>query len=95
MYQIAKNALSANEQRLFAAYAKNQQELDIMLSKQYDACIAELRDAMTSYLGLLDRAFDPNPLVAFEGSINLARELGVPTEDILDTHEKAMAYFMD
>jgi hypothetical protein len=31
----------------------------------------------------------------FEGSINLARELGVPAEDILDTPEKAMAYFMD
>ncbi len=95
MYQIAKEALSENERELFATYTKGQQELDAKLRMQYDSCLADLRNAMASYLGLLDFAFDPDPLVAFEGSIELARELGVPAEDILDTPEKAMAYFMD
>lgn len=50
---------------------------------------------MSGYLAVLERAFDPDIQLAFLGSIELAMEMGVPTEEILDSNDKALAYFLD
>lgn len=94
MYQAAKDSLSARERALVEAYAKEQRELDARLEAEYGNLLDSLNSGMASYIDLLDRAFDPDPALAFEGSINLARELGVPDDLILDSREKAMSYFL-
>lgn len=94
MYQAAKDGLSKREQEIIEAYAQQQRELDVRLAEEYGRCIELLNAGMASYLDLLERAFDPNPALAFEGSIMLAREVGVADGDLLDTREKAAAYFM-
>lgn len=95
MYQAAKDGLSAKERALVEAYAREQRELDARLETEYGNLLDSLNSGMASFIALLDRAFDPDPALAFEGSIALARELGVPDDQILDTREKAMAFFLD
>lgn len=95
MYQAAKDCLSERERGLIQAYAEEQRRLDAELADEYAHCIELLQNSLSSYFDLLSRAFDPNPALALEGSILLASELGVPSEMILDTREKAMSYFMD
>ena len=95
MYQAAKNGLSEYEQELIREYQEEQRRLDESLDIRYQSCIASVDEGMSVYMELLDMAFAPNAAVAFEGSILLANELGVPSEEILDTRAKAMSYFMD
>ena len=95
MYQSAKDGLSEREAELVARYARQQRELDAELEAKYGAFLNDLAVSMARYLELLDRAFDPDPAVAFDGSIALAKEVGVAPEDILDSREKADAYFLD
>ncbi|MFD8247691.1 hypothetical protein [Nocardia sp. NPDC059691] len=41
------------------------------------------------------RAFSPDVHVALAGSVELAMELGVASDEILDSDEKVDAYFLD
>lgn len=95
MYQAAKDGLSNKEREIIEAYANRQRELDARLAAEYRHCLDLLDAGMADYLDLLGRAFDPDPSLAFEGSIQLAKEVGVSAEEVLDTREKAMAFFMD
>ena len=95
LYQAAKNGLSEYEQGLICAYQEEQRILDERLNAQYRNYIDGISEGMTVYVDLLDRAFAPDPTAAFESSVLLAKELGVPSEQILDTRTKAISYFMD
>ena len=95
MYQIAKDSLSTREVELIAAYAEAQAKLDVELSAQYQQLIDVLNEDMRDYIELLSRAFSPDVAEAFDGSIALAKELGVPSDEILDSREKIQSFFLD
>lgn len=95
MYQVAKDGLSRREQNLLKSYAESVKQLDQDLQKQYQAYIDAIAKDMAIFVELLDIAFSPNIMLAFEGSIKLAQEIGVPREEILDSTEKRKAYFMN
>ena len=46
------------------------------------------------YLSILPKAFSIDVEKALYGSIELAKWAGVPADEILDTDEKAYAYFV-
>ena len=94
LYQIAKDGLSEQEQALAAAYAETQRSLDAALDARYQATIASLVAGMRDYLALLDQALAPDPTVAFDGSVALARALGVPDDGILKTIEEIDDFFL-
>lgn len=94
MYQTAKDNFSDKEKELIKKYIENQQILDRELSIKYTRCINELSRNMQLYLDILENAFSPDAETAFNGSINLCVELGVPMEEILDTKEKIDTYFL-
>lgn len=50
---------------------------------------------MDVFLSLAIEMSSTDAVAACEASVALARQLGLPSEDILDTPEKARAYFMD
>ena len=50
---------------------------------------------MTLYLSILDQAFSTDPRIAIAGSVELAKQMGVPCEEILDSKEKIDSYFLD
>ena len=95
MYQIAKDNLSAREQKIFEEYAEAVRQLDVSLKEQYQEFVDEIGKDTKLFMELLDRAFAPDIRVAFEGSIDLAKSCGVPVDEILDSKEKIASYFMD
>lgn len=95
MYQIAKDNLSAREQKIFEEYAEAVRQLDVSLQDQYQRFVDEIGKDTKLFMELLNRAFAPDIRVAFEGSIDLAKSCGVPVDEILDSKEKIASFFMD
>lgn len=95
MYQTVSSSLSKREAALVERYAKEQQELDKQLVDEYQTVVEQLDRALSEYLQVLEVAFSPDPRTAMLGSIQLAHELGVDADELLDTDEKISAYFLD
>lgn len=95
MYRAVSSSLSKKETELINRYLADQLVFDEELAAEYNALIDALEESMSSYLTVLERAFSPDLQLALLGSIELARELGVATEEILDTKENALSYFLD
>lgn len=95
MYKAVASALSKREAELIEGYLGKQRVLDEHLAGEYQELIEKLDQGMSDYLGLLERAFSPDVQVALIGSVELARGMGVPAEEILDSEEKFNAYFLD
>ncbi|WP_418967358.1 hypothetical protein [Catenibacterium sp.] len=95
MYQIAKDNFSSYEQKIFEEYRKSICLVDKELNEQYQEFVDEMGKDMQMFMELLDKAFVPDISLAFEGSIELAKSCGVPTEEILVGKDKVAAYFLD
>ena len=94
LYQIGKNQFNEYEQKLLCSYAESLKKLDNELIEQYQGVLNELNDSLALYLEIVSSAFSPDINIAFEGSIELAKHYGVPSEEILDTYEKTKNYFI-
>ncbi|YCH07403.1 hypothetical protein ACTAQJ_20320 [Arthrobacter sp. alpha11c] len=95
MYKAAESSLSKRETELIERYLSEQRMRDGQLTSEYQELIDKLDQGMSDYLGLLERAFSPDMEVALIGSVELARGLDVPADEILDSNEKINAYFLD
>jgi len=95
MYKSTSSALSAHEARLIEEFREERWALDARLAAEQKILIEQFEVAMDEYVEVLNNAFSPDLEVAFAGSINLAVQLGVAAEDILDSDEKVAAYFLD
>lgn len=95
MYQAVSSCLSEQEKTLIERFLAEQRALDERLAAEYQELIESLEARMTTYLEVLEQAFSPAPETALLGSVALARSLGVAGADILDSEEKALAYFVD
>lgn len=95
MYKAVSTSLSDREAELVERYMQSQRELDERLAEEYNDLVESLDTNLVTYLHLLEQAFAPDPATALLGSIELARSAGVPTEEILDSKEKTMSYFLD
>lgn len=95
MYKAVSSSLSQREASLIAQYAEEQRMLDKHLAADYQELIDQLDASMSDFLEVLERAFSPDVEVALLGSVTLALELGVSSEEVLNTNEKVIAYFLD
>lgn len=95
MYKTVASSLTKRETALIECYLDEQRTLDQQLAAQYQSILEKLDRSMSDYLGLLEKAFAPDVQIAFIGSVELAAELGVASEEILDSEEKVDAYFLD
>ncbi|MFC9997751.1 hypothetical protein [Nocardia sp. NPDC127526] len=95
MYKAVASSLTKREAALIERYLDEQRTLDEQLATEYQAILDKLDQSMSDYLGLLERAFSPDVQVALVGSVELAMELGVASNEILDSDEKVDAYFLD
>lgn len=95
MRKAVFSSLSQQEVKLIERYLPDQRDLGDRLAAEYEVLIETLDVSMVEYLELLERVFAPDPAEAFLGSIELARSVGVPTEEILDSKAKTLSYFMD
>ncbi|MFE6862819.1 hypothetical protein [Nocardia sp. NPDC057668] len=95
MYRAVSSALSQREAEAIARYLDQQRLLTEQLAAEHRELIDRLEASMADYLGLLDRAFTPDVEAALTGSAELARQLGVAADEILDSDEKTLAFFLD
>lgn len=95
IYQIGKDSFSAKENELIEKYLRDLSELNEQLATEYHQYIEEMNRCFEKYMVLLTAAFDPNIEKALDGSIALAKHMGVSDDEILDSYEKIASYFLD
>jgi hypothetical protein len=95
MHNTVSVALSNREAALLESYRDDQRALDEHLAGQHRDLLVDLDTSMLRYITLLERAWSPDVAVALAGSVELARDVGIVSEAILDTDEKIQSYFLD
>ncbi len=95
IYQIAKENFDKSVQEKLFEYAKSLKKLDTDLDSKYEETIKLLDENFEIYILLVEKSFSPDVEVALEGSVDLAKEVGVPIEELLDSKEKIDDYFMN
>lgn len=95
IYQFAKDSLSSKEKGIIEGYLKELQDIDKELDAEYCQHIEQLNYCFAEYMQLLAAAFDPDIEAALSGSVALAKHMGVPSGEILDSYEKVESYFLD
>lgn len=95
MYQIGKDKFSSKEQEILKGYLDSLGRLDDSLQEEYQEAIELLMKDIELYMKILEEAFSVDVNVAFGGSIKLAKLVGVPYEEILDSRKKVESYFID
>ncbi len=95
VYELGKDFYNKREAELLAHYAQELKALDTELDGEYAACISGLRENMSAYIRLLEKAFSPNAAMAFSGSAELAASLNVPEDEILHTREEVDDFFLN
>lgn len=93
LYQIAEENLSRKEQCVIADYVKSIRETEASLERQYRIYIDRLNENTEVFLRLLDATFLPNAKLALESSVELAKMVGVPADEILDSKKKIRKFF--
>lgn len=94
VYELGKDFYSAQETALLERYAKEISDLDCQLERDYAVCVDDLRKNMATYVSLLGRAFSPDVVMAFDGSVELAASLDVPEDEILRTRQEIDDFFL-
>ncbi|WGT47297.1 hypothetical protein [Tessaracoccus lacteus] len=95
MYTSVSAALSRREAELLTRYLDEQRALDDILTADYQELIDRLNASMADYLELLGQAFSIDPETALLGSVELALTLGVAGDEVIDSDDKRLAYFLD
>ena len=94
LYKIGMNHLSKKEQLLIEEHLESIKETKRELSEKYIRFINELIENINLFFDILESGFAPDIRMAFNGSIELAKISGVPSEEILDSKEKIARYFL-
>lgn len=94
LYQIGKESFSARENQLIEQYLKELSALDEQLEAEYHQHMEDMNRCFERYMGLLTAAFDPDVEKALDGSVALAKYMGVADDEILDSYEKIADYFV-
>lgn len=94
IHQIGRDILSIKEKKLIEKHLKELTDLNEKLSTDYHQYIEQLNRCFEKYMELLSAAFDPNVEKALDGSVALAKYMGIPNEEILDSYDKVTSYFL-
>lgn len=87
--------LNARERELAARLFEENRALDAQLESELQQHLDQFKANVEVFLSLVVEMASVDAAAACEVSVALARRLGIPSEDILDTPEKARIYFMD
>ena len=94
IYGLSQKYFNEKEQKIYQNYYKRIISSNIKFGKEYNELIDLLNDSLKIYFELVEDAFSVNIYKALKGSIALAKEIGVNEENILDSEQKILEYFM-
>ena len=83
-----------HEKKQFKNYLKQLKMLDQQLDRKYQVYVKQINDSLINYYNLLQSAFSPDYRVAFEGSITLAKYIGISNDQILKNKREIDDYFL-
>jgi hypothetical protein len=95
IYQIGKDSFSRKENELLERYLSELEELDEKLDLEYKEYVEQTKTCYADYIEILTYAFSPDVEEALDGSVALAKRLGVPSEEILDSYDGIVTYFLN
>ncbi|WP_026666372.1 hypothetical protein [Butyrivibrio sp. FC2001] len=94
LYKIAKDGLSDKERELIKSYLDDIETLRANLDRQYQDLVAAIQKEYETYMLILEKLYSVDYMKAFEGSCEMAKLCGVPSEEILDSKESIADYFL-
>ena len=95
IYQVGKDSFSSKENELIENYLIDLSKLDEELTTEYHQYIQKMNLCFEKYMELLTAAFNPDVEKALDGSVTLAKHMGVSEDEILDNYNKIASYFVD
>lgn len=94
-YSKMKNSYFEKQAALFEGYINELEEQKSWLDEEYKKLYEEIQVLISEFMSICEMAFSVDINEAFEGSIMLAKKMGVSDREILDSKEKIASYFMD
>lgn len=94
IYELCKKEGSRQSQEIIAGYQREMLQLNQQLDRKLFQVILEITHALKRFSDLEKLAFSTDVNVAFIGSVNLAEELGVNSNQILYSKKQIDNYFM-
>lgn len=94
LYQVSKDTLKKKHRQLIEYHLMEIRKTEARLEREYRKCVADLVKGLESYYKLLDKACSPDYDIALQGSVALARSIGVPSSELLKNTEEVDAYFL-
>lgn len=94
LYEIAKDTMSEEEQRIILQYNQSRTELEESLALQYQRLMGRMEEEIKRFGSLVNWAFSEDANAAFEGSIELAGHCGVRQDRILKNKSDIDGYFL-
>lgn len=94
-FEYGRLKLYKEEQALLTQYLENQYVLDQELEERFTMYKEALSKEVDHFNLLIEKAFDDDFRIAFAGSANLARSIGIKEEEILDSVDKVDDFFLN
>ena len=94
VYELCKKKGALKSQKVIEGYNAEIAQLNQQLDIQYLQIVMEVQKALERFKDLEKLAFDENVNIAFNGSIDLATEVGVADSKILKTKEDIDNFFL-
>lgn len=95
IYELCKKEGTKQSNEIIARYNQEMSRLDQQLDIQLLQVIMEIREALKKFEDLEKFAFSMDMNQAFNGSVNLAKELGVNDNQILRMKDQIDNYFLE
>lgn len=94
VYEIVKDMASAQEAEWIKTYNQQMSTLEQYLDVRYQMVLQVLEAELKKYKSLIEMAFSKDVNEAFQGSIELARHVGVPENKILKNRKEINTFFL-
>lgn len=94
LYKVAKDGLSDREQKIIKLYLDDIEALRSTLDKEYQDLVAKIQREYELFMQILEKFYSVDYMKALEGSCEMAKLCGVPSEEILDLKEKIADFFL-
>ena len=94
LYTSCQKIGSQQTQRIVQQYQEDVNDVIVMLDERYALCVKQLQESYARFQSFEELAFSEDVNIAFDGSIKLAMEAGVPANQILTSIEQIDDYFL-
>lgn len=94
VYELCKKQCDLKSQKIIDGYSAEMEQLNQKLDIQLLQVVLEVQKALGKFKDLEKLAFDEDVNIAFNGSINMAIETGVPENKVLKTKQDIDNFFL-